>query len=114
MDSIAASIDSFNASVQTRMVEFANTIITHSSNVFKPVYHTSPPQCDGVSCGVFTILNILKVSKAVHDGELESFLADQEWGKKHFSNSKKAEIRSNFVDIIRGTKTVDVLFKFLN
>jgi hypothetical protein len=113
MDSIAASIDSFNASVQTRMVEFANTIITHSSNVFKPVYHTSPPQCDGVSCGVFTILNILKVSKAVHDGELESFLADQEWGKKHFSNSKKVEIRSNFVDIIRGTKSVDVLFKYL-
>ena len=113
MDSIARSIDSFNPSVQKRMVEFANKIITHSSNVFKPVYHTSPPQCDGVSCGVFTILNILKVSKAVHDGELESFLADQEWGKKHFSNSKKAEIRSNFVDIIRGTKSVDVLFKYL-
>ncbi len=114
MDSIAPSIDSFNSSVQTRMVEFANTIITHSSNVFKPVYHTSPPQCDGVSCGVFTILNILKVSKAVHDGELETFLADQEWGKKHFSDSVKAEIRSNFVDIMRSTKTVDVLFKYLN
>jgi hypothetical protein len=50
----------------------------------------------------------------VHDGELETFLADQEWGKKHFSNSVKAEIRSNFVDIMRSTKTVDVLFKYLN
>jgi hypothetical protein len=40
-------------------------------------------------------------------------LADQSWGKKHFTVSEKVEIRSNFVDIIRSTKSVDVLFKYL-
>ena len=114
MDSIAPSIDSIDSSVKTRMIKFADTNITGSSIVFKPVYLASPKQNDGVSCGVFTILNILKVSKAVHDGQLESFLADQSWGKKHFPVSEKVEIRSNFVDIIRGTKSVDVLFKYLN
>jgi hypothetical protein len=113
MDSIAPSIDSIDSSVKTRMIKFADTNITGSSIVFKPVYLASPKQNDGVSCGVFTILNILKVSKAVHDGQFESFLADQSWGKKYFTVSEKVEIRSNFVDIIRGTKSVDVLFKYL-
>jgi len=113
-DSIAPSIESFDSSVKNRMIKFADTNITGSSIVFKPVYLASPKQNDGVSCGVFTILNILKVSKAVHDGQFESFLVDQSWGKKHFNVIEKVEIRSNFVDIIRGTKSVDVLFKYLN
>ena len=111
MDSIASSIDS---SVRKRMVQFTDTNITHSGIVFKPEYKASPKQNDGVSCGVFTILNMLKVSKAVHEGQLEIFLADQSWGKKQFTVRDKVEIRSNFVDIIRGTKSVDVLFKYIN
>ena len=59
-------------------------------------------------------MNLLKVSKAVHEGQLDSFLADQSWGKKQITRRDKADIRSNFVDIIRGTKSVDVLFKYLN
>ena len=114
MDSIAPSIDSFNSSVREKMVQFADTNITHSGIVFKRKYIASPKQNDGVSCGVFTILNLLKVSKAVHEGQLDSFLADQSWGKKQITRRDKADIRSNFVDIIRGTKSVDVLFKYLN
>ena len=114
MDSIAPSIDSFNSSVREKMVQFAGTNITHSGIVFKRKYLASPKQNDGVSCGVFTILNLLKVSKAVHEGQLDSFLADQSWGRKQITVRDKKEIRSNFVDIIRGTKTVDVLFKYLN
>ena len=114
MDSIAPSIDSFNSSVREKMVQFADTNITHSGIVFKRKYLASPEQNDGVSCGVFTILNLLKVSKAVHEGQLDSFLADQSWGKKQITRRDKADIRSNFVDIIRGTKSVDVLFKYLN
>ena len=114
MDSIASSIDSFDSSVKKRMVQFTDTNITHSGIAFKPVYRASPKQSDGVSCGVFTILNMLKVSKAVHDGQLDSFLADQSWGQKQFTVREKEDIRSNFVDIIRGTKCVDVLFKYIN
>ena len=114
MDSIAPSIDSFNSSVREKMVQFAGTNITHSGIVFKRKYLASPKQNDGVSCGVFTILNLLKVSKAVHEGQLDSFLADQSWGRKQRTVRDKKEIRSNFVDIIRGTKSVDVLFKYLN
>ena len=113
MDSIASLI---NTSVKKRIVQFANTIITRPNIAFKPVYCASPFQGvgDGVSCGVITIFNILKVSKAEHDGELDCLLTDQKWGKKLFTTSEKVDIRANLVDIIRGTKTVDVLFKFLN
>jgi Ulp1 family protease len=96
------------------MVQFAGTNITHSGIVFKRKYLASPEQNDGVSCGVFTILNLLKVSKAVHEGQLDCFLVDQSWGRKQITVRDKKEIRSNIVDIIRGTKTVDVLFKYLN
>lgn len=110
MDSLVSSITD---SVEKRMVDFANTTLTKSSISWKTAFLRSPYQDDSSSCGVFTILNILRVVKAVHERQIDSVIMDPSWGEKLFTTSEKVVIRSKIVNIIHRKQTVDVLFPYL-
>jgi len=83
--------------------------------------HSTPHQVDGYNCGVFLILNMLRVLQYVHCGKKfiksqspnsRTRLLGSEW-KRTFSEEEKIELRLTMFEIIRNDSDVRALLPFI-